>query len=296
MKSADIIPFNRGNHLLKKAQELLANTDLFFSDPQEGVTRLLDALPYCKPMLMLKLLPLLGYAGKDRVLLPLYRLIVEPEQDEQVRISAAVQLGTAGAQSRDPSTVTMLLMDNLDYPDSSIRSCSALALGWEGNNIAVNHLMSHLMDSDRDVQAAIVTALSAIGGTNVFYQLKERLKTGALEEKRSIILNLWRFIEKVPEVATIYADQVNNIDAELKADLLTGIGMIPLSEEILDVYGRLLRENEAVLQLQILKNLSTRNPNEYFELKPILKELAKNSETEIRQMVIRLLSSQDSIR
>ena len=85
MKSAEVIPFNRSNHLLKKAQALLDNMDLFYSDTLKGVTCLLDALPYCEPEMMLKVLPLLGYAGKDRVLWTLYRLILEPEQDEQIR-------------------------------------------------------------------------------------------------------------------------------------------------------------------------------------------------------------------
>ena len=290
MKSAEVIPFNRSNHLLKKAQVLLENTELFYSETQKGVMCLLDALPYCQPATVLKVLPLLGYAGKDRVLWPLFRLIIEPEQDEQIRFSAAVQLGTAASQSRDPSGVTAMLIDCLDYPSSSIRGSCALALGWDGNSIAVNHLLDHLTDKDRDVQAAIVTALSAIGGVHVYRQLTHRLKTGSIEEKRSISLNLWRFAEKMPQVKDVYVEQIDLIEAEVKVDLLTGIGMIPLSEKILSVYRRLLGETDGQAQLQVLLNLSTRTPSDYVELTPKLKELAKNGENKIRQMAIRLLS------
>jgi HEAT repeat protein len=290
MKSAEVLPFNRSNHLLKKAQALLENKDLYFSDPQQGVTCLLDALPYCQPSMMLKILPLLGYAGKDRVLWPLYRLIINPEQNDQVRFSSAVQLATAASQSRDPSAVTALLIDCLDYPQSSVRSSCAIALGWDGNTIAVNHLLHHLTDNDRDVQAAIVTALSAIGGLQVYNQLTDRLRTGTIEEKRSIVLNLWRFMEKMPQVKDVYLNYIDQIEAELKVDLLTGVGMIPLSEKIISVYRSLLSEKDVDVQFQVLKNLSTRTPTDYFELTTGLKELAKNGENRIRQMAIRLLS------
>lgn len=276
--------------LLKKATSLVSNTDLFFSDPQNGVTALLEALPHCRPPLVLKLLPLLGYAGKDRVLWPLYQLIIQPDQDEQVRISAAIQLGTAASLSRDPSTTIMLLMDHLDCSDLSVRSCCALALGWEGNNIAVNHLLSHLDDPDRDFQAAVVTALAAIGSVQVFNMLKDRLKKGSVEEKRSIVLNLWRFMEKTPQVENVYLDIIDPIEPELKLDLITGMGMIPLSDKILVGYRRLLREKDGQIRNQVLKNLSTFDPADYQVLTKMLVELAEDEEDSVRQLAIRLLS------
>jgi hypothetical protein len=39
---------------------------------------------------------------------------------------------------------------------------------------------------------------------SIFY--KAVLKTGTVEEQRSILLNLWRFAERVPHVEDVYAD------------------------------------------------------------------------------------------
>ena len=190
MKTGTLIPLNRPDRLLEKARVYLADMEAFLSDTSCAVTVLLDALPHADTALILKILPLLGYAGKERVLWPLYHLMIEASKDEQIRSSAAVQLGLAVSLSDDPSALKAELIENLSHPKPSVRSSSALALGWEGNWPAVEALMEHLPDPDRDVQAAVVAALSSVGDVRVFDLLKARLETGTMEEQRSILLNI----------------------------------------------------------------------------------------------------------
>ena len=116
----------------------------------------------------MKIIPLLGYAGKDRVLWPLFHLMIAASTDEQVRRSAAVQLGLAASLSADPSALKSELIENLSHPETYIRSNCALALGWEGNWPAVKSLIAHLPDPYRDVQAAVVAALLSLGDVRVF--------------------------------------------------------------------------------------------------------------------------------
>jgi HEAT repeat protein len=97
------------------------------------------------------------------VLGPLYKLMLSPEKDEQVRRLAALQLGTAASLSDDPSAMIGKLIENLNHPEPSVRSGSALALGWEGNWAAVESLVAHLSDPDEEV-SGLGGCSAVIGG------------------------------------------------------------------------------------------------------------------------------------
>ena len=174
MKTATVIAIDRSANLLRKTEKYLADMDAFLADSDKGITILLDTLPYADDGLILKMLPLLGYAGKDRALWPLFRLMTRRSVADSVRRSTAVQLGLAASLSDDPSTLTVELIKKLNHSDPAIRSSCALALGWEGNRSAVPSLMAHLQDSDRDVQAAVVTALASVGDDRVLTALIDR--------------------------------------------------------------------------------------------------------------------------
>jgi hypothetical protein len=49
---------------------------------------------------------------------PLYSLMIAPSKDEQVRRSAAVQLGLAASLSEDPSALKAKLIENLNHPEA----------------------------------------------------------------------------------------------------------------------------------------------------------------------------------
>lgn len=264
--------------------------DVFLSDTAGAVTILLDCLPYADAPLILKMLPLLGYAGKDRVLWPLYHLMLGDSADDQIRRSAALQLGLAASLSEDTSRLKSELIKNLNHPESSVRSCCALALGWEGNRPAVSALMACLQDPDRDVQAAAVVALSSVGDGRVFDHLTARLESGALEEQRNILLNLWRFTEQNPRVEEIFLNWLERPKPDLRLDTLSALGMVPLSTAILDVYGRLLKDEDPQIRLQVVENLSTIDTTDYEPLKEDLRSLLADKDSWVRQAVIRLFS------
>ena len=183
MNTATLILLDRPGRLLKKTRGYLADMEMFISDPVGAVTILLDTLPYADTALILKILPLLGYAGKDRALWPLYHLMMETSADDQICRSAALQLGMAASLSEDPSRLKSELINNLNHPESSVRSCCALALGWEGNRPAVSALMASLQDPR--IRHQVVENLSAVDTTD-YDPLKEILRSLLADKDPSV--------------------------------------------------------------------------------------------------------------
>ena len=292
MKTGILLSMNRPDRLLEKAHRVLADIEGFLAEPAVDV--LLDALPHADTALKMKMLPLLGYAGKDRVLWPLYQLMLDPSMDEQVRYAAAVQVSLAASLSKDPSALKAALIENLDHPNPAVRSRCALALGWEGNWPAVESLMAHMADPDRSVQDAVVAALSSIGDVRVFELLTARLETGTAEEQRSILLNIWRFSEQTPRLETLYLAGLEYLEPELRMDALSGLGMLPFSRTILNGYLELLRDEDPRVRRQVLDNLSAVESVVDEQLKESLYGLLADEDASIRQAAVRLLARHQS--
>jgi HEAT repeat protein len=290
MKTGILIPLDRSRRLLQKTHTYIADLESFLADIPAAVTVLLDALPFADASLQVKMLPLLGYAGKERVLWPLYNLMKMESDDDQVRRFAAVQLGLAASMSRDTKALTAKLIQNLSHAEAHVRSSCALALGWEGNWPAVKPLMACLSDTNRDVQADVVTALSSVGDKRVFDLLTARLHSSTMEEQRSILLNLWRFAEYNPDVADAYLTAMEKISPDLRADALAGLSMVPLSPTVLDGYQRLLLGEDAAIRCQVLENLSHADPSIYEPLNATLQKLATDRDARVRQAAIRLFA------
>jgi HEAT repeat protein len=290
MKTGNIIHLDRTARLLKKARGYIADVDAFLSDTSVAVGILLDALPHADRTLIMKIIPILGCAGHSRVFWPLYYLMIEPSKGEQVRRLAAVQLGLAASLNKVSSELEAKLIENMNHPEAFLRSNSALALGWEGNWPAVESLITHLSDPDRDVQAAVVTALSSVKDHRVFALLITRLESGTVEEKSCILLNLWRFAEWIPLVEHVYADCMQTMEAGLRMDALFGLAMIPLSTVVLDVYRRLLVDSDPGIRLQLIENLLAVDPADYDSLKEPLMVLLTDKNASVRQAAIRLFA------
>jgi HEAT repeat protein len=290
MKPSSVISLDRPKRLLKKTETYLADMDVFLADSARAVKTLLDVVPYADQPLLFKILPLLGSSGKETVLWPLFHLMMDSSMSEEIRRFAAVQLGLAASLSQNPAQFNTALIDNLDHPVSLIRICCALAIGWEENHAAVPALIGRLQDADREVQTAVVTALSSIGDAKVFDALRERLIGGSPEEQRSIILNLWRFAERLPIVEAVYLKCLDHLSTELVPDILSALAMIPHTPAILSVYRRVLAQDDRRIRLQVLENIEALDPAEYEMLSETLHDLLSDDDSRVRQAAIRLLN------
>jgi HEAT repeat protein len=290
MPTGTLIPMNRPNRLLEKARDCLADMEAFLSEPSAAVGVLLDALPHADTELILKSLPLLGYAGRERVLWPLFRLMLEASKDEQVCRMAAVQLGLAASLSFDPSALKSALLENLNHPAPSVRSNCAIALGWEGNRSAVKSLMAQMSDPNHSVRDAVIAALSSIGDVHVFDMLTARLQTGTIDEQRSILLNIWRFAEHTTRAEAVYLGCLETLSPDLRLDALSGLAMVPLSTAILDSYLQLLNDTDQRIRRQVMENISGAETIDNERLKDRLYVLLADKDVQIRQTAIRLLA------
>jgi HEAT repeat protein len=290
MNTGKLIPMDRKRRLIKRVREYTSNSELFFSDSVNAVTLFLDALPHADTKLLFKMIPLMGCAGDDRVLWPLFHLISSGSLEDPVRTSAAIHLGLAASMSQHPLKIVSALIEKLNHPDASIRSSCALSLGWEGNEPAIKPLMAHLFDPDQDVRAAVVAALSSIENESVLALLEQRLECGTKEERRVIFLHLWRFRKHIREVEDIYIRHMAQADTDLRLDILYGLGMLPLSPNLLDLYRRFMTDENTRIRHQVLDNLSTASPLEYSVLRPHLRELLEDKDARVRQAATRLLT------
>ncbi|GAB6904471.1 hypothetical protein DESC_720403 [Desulfosarcina cetonica] len=291
MKNGRLIPFNRSHRLLDKVRDYLADMNTFFADIDNGVAIFLEILPHVDNSMLARMLPLLGYAGKEEVLWPLYDLTVNESTNEQIRTTAAIQLGLAALQSKDPSAINAALINMLDHSLPTIRMGCALALGWEGNYPAVQALIQRLDDPERDVQASVVTALVSVGGNYVFDLLKSRLLIGSIEEQRSILLNYWRFSEKFPNVEWVYSDVIMDLPADMRIDALEGMGMLPISFVILNRYRKLIADEDPFVRLKVLENLLAHKADEISSISDDLYPLLNDKDSRVRQAAVRLLSN-----
>ena len=290
MKTGTLILLDRPRRLLQKVRRYTSNSELFFSDSATAVSIFLDALHHADSKLLLKMLPLLGSAGDDRVLWPLFNMIAADSLDEPLRTSAAIQLGLAASLSEDPLSIRNALIEQLNHPDASIRSSCALSLGWEGNWPAVEPLAGHLSDPDQDVRMAVVAALSSMEDEKVLALLEDRLKSGSKEEQRVIFLHLWRFRRYLQQVEEIYVKSMADADVDLQLDILVGLAMLPLSPKLLDLYGRFVVDKNARIRHQVLENLSTANPLEYRNIQQHLRKLLNDENARVRQAAIKLFA------
>jgi HEAT repeat protein len=290
MKTTTLVPLNRRNRVLKKVRQHLVESPLVLNQVPDSLTLLLNALPLADTALLSQIVPRLGLTGDERVLEPLLGLIVEDEIDESVRRLAALQLSLAAAASDDSQALVEALIGNLDHPHPSVRANCALALGWRNHRSAVKPLLAHLDDPDRDVGEAVVAALTAVGTRAVFDLLTARLKTGSLDMRRCILLNLWRFERPAARVVSTYLKSMAVLPVALRLDALCGLGMLPLSKNLLRGYGQLLSDEDPQVRAQVIENLKVLPPRDYRSLWDCLEPLLSDTDNRVRQAAIRLFA------
>ena len=129
-----------------------------------------------------------------------------------------------------------------------------------------------------------------MGDDRIFDQLVTHLDGSSLEAQRSIVLNLWRFNERLSRVETIYLEWLNRPATDLHTDVLSALGMIPLSPDILNLYRRLLSDMDSTIRHQVVENLASADPNEYASIQDSLHGLLKDKDARVRQAAVRLFS------
>ncbi|MCP4689130.1 MAG: HEAT repeat domain-containing protein, partial [Desulfobacterales bacterium] len=205
MKKCKIIPFDWRERLLARAAKYADSAELFLEESDRAVPLMLTALEYADSDLKQQIILLVAGFARERAAVPLHRLLSDPDEEEEVRCAASVQLSIILPLIKQHQPLMDRLLNDIRSPDRDLRMCACFALGWKGNIEAAASIVDLLRDEDLLVQLAAVNALVNLREDRLLHLLLERLEDGPLEQKRCILFNLWRFHTRKEEAAAVYA-------------------------------------------------------------------------------------------
>ncbi|OPL14219.1 MAG: hypothetical protein AVO38_11865 [delta proteobacterium ML8_D] len=99
---SSIIPFNSQERLLIQAKKYIADPELIIAERDRAIPLLLKALKYCELKIRREIILLLGSFAKDEVYWPLYEIMCDPDEPDELRDQAALHLSVIGPFLDDP--------------------------------------------------------------------------------------------------------------------------------------------------------------------------------------------------
>ena len=284
-----MIRFEPGKRLVEKARRYIGDLELFLGDGDRAIPILLRALKIGDQGLKREITLLLGGFARQQIAWPLYRIIKDRAEDEDLRHEAAIQLSVTFPGVKEPQALIDRLLEDLRSADAELRSNAALALGWEGNHQVVPALIELLYDPEESVQQAAVNALSNLREERVWSRMLERLEQGGREQKRSILFNLWRFHSKRDEVAAVYKRYVGAEDNGLRFDALVLLGTVTEVRKQIATYRQCLQDRDPRLRELALKKLAELDTADLQGLKAVIESMLADPEMKVKQAAVRAL-------
>ncbi|HHP7233130.1 MAG TPA: HEAT repeat domain-containing protein [Desulfobacterales bacterium] len=288
-KTRNVIPFEPRMRLLEKARLYVDDVERFLNEREAAVPLLLRALPYGDRHFKRQVLLLLGGFAKREVAEPLYQIMTDPDEDEDVRHDAAIQLSVTFPFLKDPQPLMDRLLADLKSPDPDLRADAAFALGWEGNTAATIPLIELLYDEDPKVQQTAVNALSNLRDDRILDLMIERLENGPREQKRTILFNLWRFYSRRQAVIEVYLDYLEQDDDDLRFDALVLLSTLTEVREHLDIYHRCLQDRSARIRELALREFLQAEPADIAPFRADIEALLEDPQMKIKQAALQVL-------
>jgi HEAT repeat protein len=261
--------------------------ETFLEEAPKAVATLIDALPIADDPLKHDIILLLGSHAKEEVAGPLFELMIDSRHSEDIRHAASVQLSVACSFLQDPTGLVDRLLDELNSNDPERRRNAAFALGWEGNERAAAALIQCLFDPDIDVQQTAVNALSNLRDDRILDLMLDRLAHGALEQRRAVLFNLWRFTSQRARVRSVYTSYLAHPDDGLRFDALVLLGRVGEAADLVEVHLRMLADADArIRRLAVERLLQSPGPGTA-EVDDRVRELLRDPDAHVRQAAVR---------
>ncbi len=254
-----MIPFDLAQRVINHAKCYIDNPGLILKERHRAIPLLLKALKAGDISLRKQIILLLGSVAKEEIYWPLYEIMKDEKEPDELRDQAAIHLAVIGPFLDDPQALIRKLMNDISSPDREVRTRAIVALGWEGNLSAVLPLIECIYQPDQEIQEVAVNALCNLKDSRLIGLLADRLKTCSFDQKRAILFNLWRFKDKEDEVAAIYKKELETGDPALKLDVLILLGQLDVRPENEQVYRELLRDRSAKIRALALERLGELN-------------------------------------
>jgi HEAT repeat protein len=281
MKNSNVIDFKPKERLLEKAGSYIESIELFLEEQDEAVPLLLKALEHADHELKHEIILLLGSFAKQEMAWPLYQMITDPDEDEELRRDASIQLSVISPFLKEPQPLIDHLLEDIKSPDPELRLHAAFALGWEGNLQAAIPLIELLYDSDIRVQQTAVDALSNLRDDRILSLMLERLEHGPMEQKRCILLNLWRFYSRREEVISVYLRYLDHKDADLRFDALVVLATMTEAGERVATYRKCLGDKDPRIRALALKELNEVSTKDLLELRDKFRDMLSDPDIEV---------------
>lgn len=288
-KTRNVISFEPHLRLLEKARLYVEDVERFLNERDTAVPLLLRTLQYGDRHFKRQVLLLLGGFAKQEIAEPLYGIMTDPEEDEDIRHDAAIQLSVTLPFLKDCQSLVDRLLADLKSADSDLRGNAAFALAWEGNTRAAIPLIELLYDEDPKVQQTAVNALSNLRDDRILYLMIDRLEHGPREQKRTILFNLWRFYTRRKAVIDIYLDHLQHEDDELRFDALVLLSTLTDVEDYLETYRHCLQDRSARIRELALRELLEVEPARIAGFRSTIEALLQDPEMAVKQAALQLL-------
>ena len=295
MLMSKVINFEPQKRFLKKVNAYIESEKLFLAERDQALPLLLKALKFSDHQLKQEIIILLGCLAKQEVSWPLYQLIINPDEDEETRLCASIQLNVIFPFLESPQPLTEQLIKELKNPDSEIRMHVAFALGWEGNFQAVIPLIELLYDTDMEVQIFAVNALSNLKDDRIFNLMIERLEHGPLEQKRCILFNLWRFYAKQKQVVSLYLKYLAHEDPEIRLDTLALLGSVTETREYIPTYLECLRDKDPRITDLALNRLNEVDSAFLFKFRATIQDMLADPNMKLKKAAMKLIKNLKAI-
>jgi hypothetical protein len=290
MTQSNIIQFNPTNRILNKVNKFLESKELFFDDRENAIPLLVNALKFADNALKQKIILLLGSSAKQEIAWPLYQMLSNPMENEEIRYISAIQLRVIAPTLKDSQPLIDRLLSDLESEDPEMRMYAASALGWNGNFQAAIPLIALLFDSDMDVMQAAVNSLTDLGDDRIFIILTDRLKYGSLDQKRCILFNLWHLTSKQNEVTGVYLEYLKDPDAELRYDSLVLLRALSEPEECLDAYIQCLNDEDSRIRLLALECIGEADKNRIIDFKKKITAMYADPDLDVQAAAKKIMS------
>jgi len=296
MKKNRVIEFEPRERILEKAKKYVESLDLFSEKADQAIPLLLKAIKYADRDLKHSIMFVLGSFAKQEIVWPLYDMMTDPSENQEVRHDAAIQLSVIGAFLKDPQPLRDKLLKEIESSDAERRLYATFALGWEGNFQAAIPLIERLYDSEIRIQQTAVNALCNLRDDRILGLLLDRLDHGPREQKRSILLNLWRFYSKGEEVREVYLNYLEHQDPELRFEVLVCLRPTTEVQKYLEVYRRCLKDKDGRIRELALKRVAEEVGESVLEsLRGDIEPLLKDSDINVRKAALKILRKGEGV-
>jgi HEAT repeat protein len=271
---SSIIPFDSQERLLIQARKYISDPELIIVEKDRAIPLLLRALKFGELKIRREIILLLGSFAKEDVYWPLYEIMCDNEEPDELRDQAALHLSVIGPFLDDPHALIKKLIADLKNPDTDIKVRAILALGWEGNMGAALSLIECLYDLCEEIQEVAVSALCNLKDSRVIGLLFDRMQHCSPDQKRAILFNLWRFKDKQKEVTEIYRKELEQGESSLKLDILILLGQLNNHRSHEEVYRSFLKDPNPKIRALALERLGAMKSIELEHVLPFLDDPA----------------------